>query len=219
MGKLIVVEGLDGSGKGTQTALLCDALAARGERVRKISFPDYDEPSSALVKMYLGGEFGDDPDDVGPYQASLFYAADRVASFLKHWKGDYLSEKTILADRYTTSNAIYQMSKLPEERWDEYLSWLSDFEYEKLALPRPDLVLYLDVPIEVSQLLLLERYRGDAGKKDIHERDLSFLRRCRKAALYAAQQPGWMTVHCAHDGQMRPPQTIAEEILTLTLGD
>ena len=110
-GKLIVMEGLDGSGKATQTGLLCQYLESRGRRVRHIEFPDYREPSSALVKMYLNKEFGSNPGDVNAYAASSFYAVDRYASFLRFWRKDYLSGATIVADRYTTSNAVYQMVK------------------------------------------------------------------------------------------------------------
>ena len=144
-GKRIVMEGLDGSGKATQTGLLCQYLESRGRRVRHIEFPDYREPSSALVKMYLNKEFGSNPGDVNAYAASSFYAVDRYASFLRFWRKDYLSGATIVADRYTTSNAVYQMEKTPREDWNKYLAWLQDYEYGKLQLPRPDLVLFLDI--------------------------------------------------------------------------
>lgn len=219
MGKFIVIEGLDGSGKATQTKMLHEALIRRGEPVRALTFPDYNDPSSALIKMYLNGEFGENPMDVNPYQASAFYAVDRVASFLKHWKTDYDARKTILADRYTTSNAIYQLSKLPDEQWDGYLQWLEEFEYQKLCLPRPDMVLYLDVEPEVSQILLSKRYSGDVGKKDIHERDFSFLVQCRRSALYAAKKLGWLVIGCSASGQMRPVGDIAKEILSLSSGE
>ena len=176
---LVVLEGLDGSGKGTQAKLLAQALAGRGVPLRPVTFPDYSSPSSSLVKMYLNGEFGSAPEDVNAYAASAFYAVDRYASFLrfwsKDWGEDYRQGKLILCDRYATSNMVYQMGKAPREEWDRYLAWVEDFEYQKLGIPRPDLVLYLDMPIEVSQKLLLERYHGDSGKKDIHESHLDFL--------------------------------------------
>ena len=172
---LIVLEGLDGSGKGTQTALLAEALVKQGHALRQVTFPDYDSPSSALVQMYLKGEFGSNPEDVNAYAASAFYAVDRFASFRRDWKTDYDRGSVILCDRYTTSNMVYQMGKVPREEWDQYLCWMEDFEYGKLGLPRPDLVLYLDMPVEVSQKLLLQRYHGDSGKKDIHESHLEFL--------------------------------------------
>ena len=219
MGKIIVIEGTDASGKATQSELLYEYLKKDNNNVMKLSFPDYDSPSSSLIKMYLNGAFGENPMDVNPYQASVFYAVDRVASFLKHWKADYNAGKTILADRYTTSNAIYQLSKLPVGQWDGYLQWLEEFEYEKLSLPRPDAVLYLDVEPEISQILLTKRYSGDTGKKDIHERDLAFLVQCRKSALYAAGKLGWRVVCCSLSGQMRSVGDIAEEIYALLSGE
>ena len=176
---LVVLEGLDGSGKGTQTGLLRQGLEDRGIPVRQVTFPDYQSPSSALVKMYLGGEFGTDPEDVNAWAASTFYAVDRYASYQKDWKKDYQAGTLILCDRYATSNLVYQMGKLPREQWGQYLAWVEDLEYGKLGIPRPDAVLYLDMPIEISQKLLLSRYQGDSGKKDIHESHLEFLRSCR----------------------------------------
>ena len=194
---LVVLEGLDGSGKGTQAKLLAQALAGRGVPLRPVTFPDYSSPSSSLVKMYLNGEFGSAPEDVNAYAASAFYAVDRFASFRKDWGEDYRQGKLILCDRYATSNMVYQMGKVPREEWDRYLAWVEDFEYQKLGIPRPDLVLYLDMPIEVSQKLLLERYHGDSGKKDIHESHLGFLRACRESARYAGQRLGWREIHRA----------------------
>ena len=140
-GKLIVIDGLDGSGKTTQSQRVAQALERRGTPVRLISFPDYAEESSALVRMYLNGELSDTPGGVNAYAASSFYAVDRYASFKKHWEKDYLAGHTILSTRYVSSNAIHQMSKLPENQWDEYLRWLSDFEYGRLGLPRPDRII------------------------------------------------------------------------------
>ena len=148
---LVVLEGLDGSGKGTQAKLLAEALVCRGVPLRPVTFPDYSSPSSSLVKMYLNGEFGAEPGDVNAYAASAFYAVDRFASFRKGWGGDYRQGKLILCDRYATSNMVYQMGKLPRAEWDGYLAWMEDFEYQKLGIPRPDLVLYLDMPVEVAQ--------------------------------------------------------------------
>ena len=181
--KFIVIEGLDGSGKATQSKILAEKLMAQGKNIKKLEFPDYSNPSSALVKMYLGGEFGDKPSDVNPYAASAFYAVDRVASYLKFWKEDYQGDTVILSDRYATSNIIYQMSKLEKSQWDEFIEWQEDFEYNKLSIPKPDLVIYLDVEPEVSQKLMLKRYGGDNDKKDLHEKNLAFLLECRKSAL------------------------------------
>ena len=195
MGKLIVLEGLDGSGKGTHAGILTRRLEEMGFAVKKITFPDYKERSSALVKMYLGGEFGGSPADVGAYAASSFYAVDRYASFKKYWEEFYNNGGIIIADRYTTSNATHQMGKLPEAEWYDFLEWLSDFEYNKLGLPRPDVTLYLDMDPDISQKLMTRRYHGNENKKDIHEKNRSYLRFCRKSALYAAEHWGWRIVH------------------------
>ncbi len=208
---LIVIEGLDGSGKATQASRLL-LFAQEHGHAKKITFPDYDSPSSALIKMYLAGDFGSDAEAVNAYAASAFYAVDRFASFQMKWKADYLNGATIIADRYVTSNMVYQLCKLPHEAWDSYMDWLQDFEYEKLGLPRPDRVLYLDVPPEISQALLLKRYAGDPGKKDIHERDLAFLLQCRACALYAAQKLGWTVINCAAHGKLRTETDIQTEI-------
>lgn len=212
MSRLMVLEGLDGSGKSTQFERILMRFQQEGKAVRGISFPDYDEPSSALVRMYLDGELGDSATEVNAYAASSFYAVDRYASFVRHWKKDYEAGTWILSARYTTSNLIYQMAKLPREQWEEYLTWLLDYEYKRLALPRPDRVIFLDVPLEISQDLLLSRYGGDASKKDLHERDNRYLRQCRECALYAAERLGWEVIPCARDGCILPIDTITQEI-------
>ena len=213
MGKLLVIDGLDGCGKSTQLQLLDEALAASGTVYRQISFPDYEQPSSALVKMYLGGELGGSPAAVNAYAASSFYAVDRYASYKCFWQEDYAAGVPIVAARYTTSNAIHQMTKCPEAEWDSYLEWLEAYEYGKLELPRPDRVVFLDMPLEVSQRLLEKRYAGDSEKKDIHERDLSYLQSCRKAALYAADKLGWIILPCACDGEPLPKELIHRQLL------
>ncbi len=200
MGKLIIIEGLDGSGKSTQTALLEDYLTARKINFKKIKLPDYESKSSTLVNMYLGGEFGNDANAVNPYAAGAFYAVDRFASFKLKWKNDYDSGTLILADRYATSNSIYQMEKLNRDEWDSYLSWSEDFEYNKIGIPKPDLVIYLDMPIEISQKLMSKRYDGNEEKKDVHEANVEFLKKCRSSALYAADRQGWKVVSCS-DGK------------------
>ena len=208
---LIVIEGLDGSGKGTQAKLLAGKLNGQGKRVEKVSFPDYPSQSSALIKMYLAGEFGKHPDDVNAYAASSFYAVDRYASYKKNWEEIYKTG-IVIADRYTTSNAIHQCSKLHQNQWDEFLSWLFDFEYNKLSIPKPDVVIYLRVDPEVSQRLLEKRYDGNIEKKDIHEKDKEYLHRCQKAADYCAKRLGWMTIECIENGKMRSIESIADEI-------
>ena len=139
-GRLLVIEGLDGSGKATQAKLLAAHLAESGRRVMEITFPDYESDSSALVKMYLSGQFGDKPDDVNPYAASSFYAVDRYASYKTRWGSFYEAGGIVIADRYTTSNAVHQCSKLPPEQWDDFLRWAFDYEYRLLGLPAPDAV-------------------------------------------------------------------------------
>ena len=214
-GKLIAIEGLDGSGKATQTGLLYEALTKSGAAVRKISFPDYDSPSSALVKMYLSGAFGSDPSDVSAWAASSFYAVDRYAGYKTDWGRFYEDGGLILADRYTTSNAIHQCSKLPEAEWDAFLNWLFDYEYHLLGLPAPDLVIYLQVDVDTSQALLETRCEQDHTEKDIHEASPDYLRRSAAAAGYCARRQGWKTVLCMRDGRLRTAEDIHQEILTL----
>ncbi|MDE7390677.1 MAG: thymidylate kinase, partial [Lachnospiraceae bacterium] len=199
-GKLIVIEGLDGSGKATQCGLLCNILLKNGCDLRKLSFPNYESPSSALVKMYLSGELSKTPSGVNAYAASSFYAVDRYADYLKNWKEDYENGKFFIADRYSTSNAIYQMSKLSENEWSSFLDWIEDYEYNKLGIPMPDKVIYLDMSVKVSQKLLSVRYNGDESKKDIHESNVRFLSECRVSALYAAEHCGWNVIRC-DDGE------------------
>lgn len=214
-GKLIVIEGLDGSGKATQSGLLTQALAAEGKAVRKVSFPDYASDSSALVKMYLAGQFGAEPGDVNAYAASSFYAVDRFASYKRDWGQFYREGGIIVADRYTTSNAIHQCSKLPREQWADFLNWLFDYEYRLLGIPAPDAVIYLNVDPAVSQQLMTARYRGDESRKDIHEGNLDYLRRSREAAAYCSQTLGWREIECSQGGVMRPVEEIQADIRTM----
>ena len=197
MGKLIIIEGLDGCGKSTQTALLEKYFQNENIKYKKIKLPDYQSKSSTLVKMYLGGEFGGNADDVNAYAAGAFYAVDRFASYKLDWGRDYEAGTLILADRYATSNSIYQMEKIASDKWDEYLKWSADFEYNKLGIPKPDCVIFLDMPVEISQKLMTGRYNGDEGKKDVHEADVEFLQKCRKSALYAAKKQNWNVVPCS----------------------
>jgi dTMP kinase len=210
-----VIEGLDGCGKSTQTALAEDYLKNKSYDFKRIKLPDYESDSSALVKMYLSGEFGTDPNDVNVYAASAFYAVDRYANFTCKWKDDYEKGVNILADRYTTSNAIYQAAKLPEDKWDSYLDWLTDFEYNKIGIPKPDKVIFLDMPVEISQLLMSRRYNGDEVKKDVHEKNVEFLNRCRKAALYTAKKWNWHIIECASGSEPRSVESIHCDIITV----
>lgn len=213
MGKLIVIEGLDGSGKSTQLELLPKNLLKHGIESRTVSFPNYDSDSSALVKMYLGGQFGTKPNDVNGYAASLFYAVDRYASFKIDWGKYYNSGGTVVSGRYTTSNAVHQTSKLPESEWEQFLDWLYDLEYNKVQIPKPDKVIFLDMPVEVSQKLLSHRYSGDEAKKDIHESDTEYLNKCRKAAMFTAKYSGWTIIPCSENGEPRTIEDIANDVL------
>ncbi len=199
MGKLIVLEGLDGSGKGTHTALLKEYLESTGRAVKVVDCPDYSSEGCALVKLYLGGGLGDNPDDTNAYAASMFFAADRYVSYIRQWR-DYLKgEGVVIANRYTTANAYHQLSKLPREKWDEFLEWLWDFEFNRLALPRPDCVMLLDMPERVSSALVKKRSETTGRTMDIHEKDGDYLLRCREAAAYAAKKCGWDVIRCADE--------------------
>ena len=217
MGKLIVLEGLDGSGKSTQLDLLFENLKKENKDCKWVSFPDYESDSSALVKMYLSGQFGTKPDDVNAYAASIFYTADRFASYKTNWGDFYNAGGTIVSGRYTTSNAIHQACKLPEGEWEGFLSWLYDFEYNKIGIPKPDKVIFLDMPVEVSQKLLSKRYEGDENKKDIHESDTAYLENCRKAARFTAEYSNWSIIPCAENGEPRSIEDIAKDVLAEAL--
>lgn len=162
--------------------------------------------------MYLGGSFGSRPEDVNAYAASLFYSVDRYASYKQHWEADYLAGRRILAARYATSNLLHQMVKLPRQEWDSYMEWLYDLEFDRMGLPRPDGVILLKMELAVSQRLLSERYQGNEGKKDIHERDLDYLGRCAQAADYAAQRLGWTVISCSDRENPYPPEQIAQQV-------
>ncbi|MCI6956624.1 MAG: thymidylate kinase [Candidatus Faecousia sp.] len=212
MGKLIVIEGTDGSGKSTQFKLLTQRLSREGREFRQIVFPQYSEPSSALIRMYLGGEFGSHPADVNAYAASAFYAVDRYASFKKVWGEYYNGGGLVISDRYTTSNAVHQASKEPEDSRQSFLKWLYEFEYDHLGLPRPDLTLYLDVPTDFTEKLLRAREQNTHTQADIHEQDTAYLATCRRMGALAADYYGWTVISCVRDGKMRSIEDIHEEI-------
>lgn len=212
MGKLIVIEGTDGSGKSTQFRKLWEHLQADGVPFQHIVFPRYSEDSSALIRMYLGGQFGDKPSDVNAYAASSFYAVDRFASYKMDWGKWYEEGGLVLSDRYTTSNAVHQASKEPEEKQAEFLKWLYDFEYDKLGLPRPDLTIYLDVPTDFTEKLLRHREADTNTKADIHEKDMDYLATCRNTGRKAAGFYNWTVIQCVKDGAMRSIEDIHEEI-------
>ena len=212
-GKLIVIEGLDGSGKSTQIEYLKNKLS--GRNVHQIKLPDYDSDSSALVKMYLRGDFGKKPEDVNAYAASAFYAVDRFANYKMKWKEFYDNGEIIISDRYTTSNAYHQATKIPKDDRAEFFYWLEDFEYGLLGIPEPNAVIYLDMPIEISQKMMSERYHGDETKKDIHESNLDYLYKCRDAALDAAEKMGWYVVKCNDGDEPRTIESIGDEIFNI----
>ena len=212
MGKLIVIEGTDGSGKSTQFRLLTQRLEQEGRAFQQLEFPQYSEPSSALIKMYLGGEFGTNPSDVNAYAASAFYAVDRYASYKKVWGKWYEDGGLVLSARYTTSNAVHQASKEPVERQQDFLGWLYEFEYDRLGLPKPDLVIYLDVPTDFTEKMMRSREAATNTSADIHEKDLDYLATCRRTGKAAAAYYGWTVVNCVRDGAMRSIEDIQEEI-------
>ena len=212
MGKLIVLEGTDGSGKSTQFRLMAQRLTEEKVEFRRLVFPRYEKESSALIRMYLGGEFGTKPSDVNAYAASAFYAVDRYASYKQDWGQWYENGGLILSDRYTTSNAVHQASKETGESRDTFLKWLYEFEYDKLGLPRPDLTIYLDVPTDFTEKLMRHREQDTGTKADIHEQDTEYLNTCRRTGRAAAEFYGWTVIDCVKDGAMRSIEDIHEEI-------
>ncbi len=212
-GKLIVFEGTDGSGKATQTELLCQELERRAIPYRKLTFPRYEEESSALIRLYLSGAFGAHADDVNAYAAATFYAVDRYASYRQDWGKFYEEGGLLIADRYTTSNAVHQTVKLPAQERQKFLDWLFDFEYRLLGLPAPTRVLYLDLPTEVSEQMMRHREQETGTSADIHEKDAAYLRHCRENAAFVVDYCGWQKIDCARDGKIRPMEEIHREVM------
>ena len=215
MGKLIVFEGTDGSGKSTQFDLVRQRLERERIGFRWLRYPRYDKESSALIRMYLGGQFGSDPGAVNAYAASTFYAVDRYASYLQDWKQDYEAGGIFLADRYTTSNAVHQGGKLPEGERENFYNWLYELEYDRMGLPRPDRVILMDMPIELTRQLMRKRENSTNTQADIHEQNLEYLRQCRESALEAARHYGWTVVSGARDGALRSIEDIHAEIYAI----
>jgi dTMP kinase len=215
MGKLIVIEGTDGSGKSTQFKALTQRLREENTAFKTLVFPRYSEESSALIRMYLSGQFGSRPDDVNAYAAASFFAVDRYASYKQDWGTWYEEGGLIVSDRYTTSNAVHQASKEQGEAQQAFLKWLYEFEYDKLGLPRPDLVIYLDVPTAFTEKMMRSREAATNTQADIHEQDMTYLTTCRETGRAAANYYGWKIIECVRDGQMRSIEDIHQEIYQL----
>lgn len=216
MGYFIAIDGLDGSGKKTQSDRLAAYLKERGYRVRELDFPVYESDSSYFVKMYLNGELGKNPADTNAYAASMFFAADRYVSYRRDWCDDYNDPDTvIIANRYTTANAIHQLSKLPREMWEDFLTWLFDFEFNRLGLPSPDLVLFLLLPPQISLKMVDSRSNETGRRKDIHELDRSHMDNSYRAGIYAADVLGWCRIDCADSASesMRSRDEIFSDII------
>lgn len=214
-GRLIVFEGTDGSGKATQTRLVCQELDARGISYRKLEFPRYQEDSSALIRLYLSGAFGSKPDDVNAFAAATFFAVDRYASYKQDWGSFYEQGGLVIADRYTTSNAVHQTGKLPPEERKAFLDWLFDFEYRMLGLPAPTRVLYLDLPTELSGKMMRRREQETGTTADIHEQDAEYLRHCRENAAFVVDYCGWTKVDCTAGDHVRSIEDIHSEVMDL----
>lgn len=220
-GTLYVIEGVDGSGKATQTELLYQALLAQGKNVRKVSFPDYDSPSSSLIKMYLNGEFGTDPQSVNAFATSVFFAVDRFASFRKDWQQFYEDGGIIIADRYVTSNLVHQAGKIADaDEKERYIAWLSDLEYNIFGLPKPDCVIFLDMPPAYSLCLRQQRGALKQGlSADIHEADQQYLQQAYDNAIGIAKQQNWHNISCVADDEIRAIDDIHQEILQTICGE
>ncbi len=214
MGRFVVIDGLDASGKETQTELLAESLRKEGKKVRVISFPVYESESSAFVKMYLSGKLGEHPEDTNAYAASSFFASDRYISYRLDWKKDIDDPETVvIANRYTTANAVHQLAKLPPHMWDGFLSWLWDFEFEKLGVPMPNDIIYLEMSPEISMRLLKSRSDATGRAIDIHEADRNFIENSYRAAMYASEKLGWTRIRCYSGSDPRTREDIHRDIL------
>lgn len=214
MGKirLIVFEGADGAGKETQSQLLAKRLEQEGQRIQWLTFPDYSSEGSAPLRLYLNGKLGSHPGDVNAYAASTFFAVDRYISYRTSWIDTYGSDVLLIANRYTTSNMLFQAPKLPAGQREEYLNWLADLEYQKFGLPRPDLVFYLDLPAELSHELTAKRANAQGQTMDIHETDLDYQKQVIQTARELAGSQGWKTIPCSQNGSLRSRDEIAAMI-------
>jgi len=212
LGKLIVFEGIDGSGKSTQFKLICNRLSAEGFEFKRLVFPRYDEESSALIKMYLSGDFGNDPDSVNAYAASSFYAVDRYASFVQDWRDFYEAGGFILTDRYTTSNALHQGAKVASGQREQFFNWLYEYEFNLLGLPPPDLVIFMNIEADFAAKRLRHRQTETSTDADIHENDIKYLQNCAGSGKQAAALYKWLTIECVTNGVERDINDIHSEI-------
>ena len=215
MGKLFVIDGTDGSGKQTQFDLLKKRLDEEGIAYKTVSFPNYDSPSSSLVKMYLSGEFGENAKDVSPYIASTFYAADRYATFKKEYQKYYDEGGIILADRYTTANMVHQAGKIIDEtEREKFLNWLFDLEFNIYGLPVPTEVFFLNMPPKKVEELIKNRENKFThnDKKDIHERDSKHLEESYNAACSLVGKYSWNEIKCVRNEEIRTREDIHSEI-------
>lgn len=218
LGKLIIIEGSDGSGKQTQSELIYKKLIEKkGEKkIKKITFPNYESKASEPVKMYLAGDFGKSVDDVNAYAASVFFSVDRYASYKSDWEDFYKNGGIVISDRYTTSNMVHQIPKIEcYEEQKKYLSWLKDLEWNKMGIPEPNLTFFLDVPYEISKKLIEDRENKITGKrqKDIHERNEKYLKKSYETARNLAKTEGWIIINCVKNNKIRDIESINEEIL------
>ncbi len=212
---LIAIDGLDGSGKETQTKLILKLLEEKSIPYRYLSFPTYKEPWCDLVNLYLGGGFGQDPEAVNPHAASTFFACDRYCSYMLDWKADVDAGKVIVCNRYTTGNAVHQLSKLDEDQWEDFLNWLNDYEYKKLGLPEPETVFYLCLPPEIALKHIKQRNLETGRTMDIHEKSVNHLEKSYKAALFASERLGWVSIDCAKGSDMRSIEDIHADIVKI----
>ena len=214
MGRLIVIEGVDSSGKETQTKLLFEYLKKKGSRVQMVSFPDYESDFCLPVKRYLAGDLGENPDDVNAYAASAFYAVDRYASYKTKWGSFYHDGDTIICDRYVTSNIVHQAMKIKGDK-SEFINWLSDFEYNRLGLPVPEAVIFLDMPPKFAQMLMANRKNKITGaaEKDIHEKNSAYLDAAYENAMQVCGHLGWHRVCCVENEKIKEISAIHREIV------
>ena len=218
MGRVIVIEGTDSSGKETQTKKLFERLKEEGLKVRKLSFPNYDSPACEPVKMYLAGAFGDKALDVNPYPVSTMFAIDRYASYKMDWEKFYNEDGIVVTDRYTTSNMVHQASKIEdEEKKNQYLDWLEELEYKKMNIPEPDMVIFLNMPVETAVKLMAERKNKITGeeKKDIHEQDIGYLKKSYNNACEIAKKYNWKEIKCVGNQRLKTIDEIGEEIYSV----